>query len=61
MSEAVTRRGGAAAHLSCSRCVSLLFLKGMCCCLDARALMTSDSEDSDELMATWDVSAKGKA
>ena len=53
MSMAHTRRGHSATHLSCSKCVSLLFLNGMCCCLEASALMTSDSEDNDELMATW--------
>ena len=32
--------------------MSLLFLNGMCCCLDASALMTSEREESDELIAT---------
>jgi len=43
----------AAAHLSCSKCVSLLFLNGTCCCLEASALITSDSDEREELMATW--------
>lgn len=41
-----------AADLSCSKCVSLLFLNGTCCCFEANALMTSDNEESEELMAT---------
>jgi hypothetical protein len=32
--------------------VSLLFLNGTCCCFEAKAFITSDNDDSEELMAT---------